>query len=154
MVMLYISLRTWPTATQDQIKKAYRRAALKWHPDKNPANLQAVEKFKEISHAYNVLSDPHKRNIYDRDWILSRPQSTSTSPEILRQTIGSMIKAMIADSTLYPPQNGLTETPDECADRMVRTITGTVAVVQMCQDLPAPAPAQAIEQLETLLKKE
>jgi hypothetical protein len=84
----------------------------------------------------------------------SRPQSTSTSPEILRQTIGSMIQAMIADSTLYAPQNGLTETPDECADRMARTIAGTVAIVQMSQDLPAPASAQAIEQLELLLKKE
>jgi hypothetical protein len=58
------------------------------------------------------------------------------------------------DSTLYPPKNGLAETPDECANRMVRQIAGIVAIVQMCQDLPAPAPAQAMEQLELLLQKE
>jgi DnaJ-class molecular chaperone len=71
MAMLYISLRTWPTATQDQIKKAYRRATLIWHPDKNSANSQPAEKFKDISNAYNILSDPHKRKTYDRDWVKS-----------------------------------------------------------------------------------
>jgi curved DNA-binding protein CbpA len=125
MIMLYISLRTWPTATQDEIKKAYRRAALKWHLDKNSANPQAAEKFKEISHVYGILSEPHQRKIYDCEWIKSRPQSTSTSPEILHQTIDSMIQAMKADSPLYPPNNGLTETPDECAGRMARTIAHT-----------------------------
>jgi hypothetical protein len=73
---------------------------------------------------------------------------------MLRQTLDSMVQAMKEDSTLYPPKNGLAETSDECADRMVRQIAGIVAIVQMVQDLPAPAPAQAMEQLELLLQIE
>uniref|UniRef100_A0A8C6WYP7 DnaJ heat shock protein family (Hsp40) member B6b n=1 Tax=Neogobius melanostomus TaxID=47308 RepID=A0A8C6WYP7_9GOBI len=63
----YHILRVQKNATQDDIKKAYRKLALKWHPDKNPDNKEEAErKFKELSEAYEVLSDENKRNIYDR----------------------------------------------------------------------------------------
>ncbi len=52
-------------ATQEEIKKAYRRLAMKYHPDKNKGNKEAEEKFKEINEAYAVLSDPEKRKMYD-----------------------------------------------------------------------------------------
>ncbi|CAG7837817.1 unnamed protein product [Allacma fusca] len=67
MVDYYRVLEVSRNATNADIKKAYRRLALKWHPDKNPeAQDDATKKFKEISEAYEVLSDDAKRRLYDR----------------------------------------------------------------------------------------
>lgn len=53
-------------ASQDDIKKAYRQLALRYHPDRNPGDKEAEENFKEAAEAYEVLRDPQKRNIYDQ----------------------------------------------------------------------------------------
>lgn len=54
------------TATPDEIKKAYRKLAIKYHPDRNPGDKSAEEKFKEAAEAYDVLSDPEKKQKYDQ----------------------------------------------------------------------------------------
>src|SRR5213596_1628134 len=54
------------TATTDEIKKAFRRLAKQYHPDRNPNKPQAAERFKEINEAHDVLSDPAKRKKYDQ----------------------------------------------------------------------------------------
>lgn len=53
-------------ASASEIKKAYRRVALKYHPDRNPDNKEAEENFKEAAEAYEVLSDDNKRARYDQ----------------------------------------------------------------------------------------
>lgn len=62
---LYEVLGVTKTATQSEIKSAYRKLAVKYHPDKNPGDKAAEEKFKQITAAYDVLSDETKRRQYD-----------------------------------------------------------------------------------------
>ncbi|XP_046968154.1 dnaJ homolog subfamily C member 5 homolog [Vanessa cardui] len=62
---LYQILQVPKTATADDVKKSYRKLALKYHPDKNSNNPEAAEKFKEVNRAHKILSDATKRNIYD-----------------------------------------------------------------------------------------
>ncbi|XP_053323456.1 dnaJ homolog subfamily C member 5B [Spea bombifrons] len=63
---LYQILGLEKGVTHDEIKKSYRKLALKHHPDKNPDNPHAAETFKEINNAHAILSDSSKRNIYDK----------------------------------------------------------------------------------------
>ncbi len=62
---LYIILGITKTANLKEIKSAYRRLAKQFHPDKNQDDIHAEERFKEIQHAYMILSDPEKRRKFD-----------------------------------------------------------------------------------------
>src|SRR5438034_7154246 len=62
----YEVLEVARSANEEEVRKAYRKQAVKFHPDKNPGDKAAEEKFKELGEAYEVLSDPDKRAAYDR----------------------------------------------------------------------------------------
>src|SRR5918994_5569675 len=62
---LYKVLEVSKEASQDEIRRSYRRLARKYHPDANPGDKGAEDRFKEIQHAYEVLSKPEKRREYD-----------------------------------------------------------------------------------------
>ncbi|MFM2141261.1 MAG: hypothetical protein RLZZ25_1526 [Gemmatimonadota bacterium] len=66
MADLYTTLGVEKTASDDDIKKAYRKLAMQYHPDRNGGSKEAEERFKEVTEAYDVLRDPQKRAAYDR----------------------------------------------------------------------------------------
>jgi molecular chaperone DnaJ len=63
---LYEILGVNRDASEDELKKAYRKLAMKYHPDRNPDNKDAEDKFKEAKEAYEILTDANKRAAYDR----------------------------------------------------------------------------------------
>ena len=73
------------TASADEIKKAYRTLAFKYHPDRNAGNKEAEEKFKEITAAYDVLSDEGKRRNYDLGGYSTNDYSNSSQQQYQRQ---------------------------------------------------------------------
>ena len=81
----YAVLGLHPEATEEEIRRAYRRLALQWHPDRNAGDPRAEERFKEISEAYGVLIDPAKRREYDRARLAGAPGDFGhTREEIFR----------------------------------------------------------------------
>lgn len=81
---LYKRLGVAPTATDIEIKKAYRKLAKKLHPDLNPDDPQAEAKFKEINEAYETLSDPDKRKSYDAAQQPTRQEQPGKHPGAAR----------------------------------------------------------------------
>ena len=79
----YRTLGLGPEAGEDDVRKAYRRLALQWHPDRNAGDPRAAERFKEISEAYAVLIDSAKRREYDRARQVGAPSGFSHTREDL-----------------------------------------------------------------------
>jgi molecular chaperone DnaJ len=86
----YRILGVWPAASPEEIKRSYRRLAVKYHPDKNPDDILAEATFKEIAEAYDILSDAKKREEYHYKHFYTHdykyPQSEPTPQSILNDT--------------------------------------------------------------------
>lgn len=76
----YKTLGVEKKASQEEIKKAYRKLAFEYHPDRNPNDKEAEARFKEVGEAYSVLSDPKKRQSYDRFGIKEGKRGRTASP--------------------------------------------------------------------------
>ncbi|PQJ08855.1 hypothetical protein CJD36_022180 [Flavipsychrobacter stenotrophus] len=110
----YKILGVQPSATLTEIKKAYRKLAMQYHPDKNPDNVYAEAQFKEIQEAYSVLSNPLKRERYHDDlWMSGAGKRTANTQEVtpswLLTVAIDMNKSLAAMDTYRISQRALQE---------------------------------------------
>ena len=78
---LYTTLGVETNASPEEIRKAYRRLAMKYHPDKNNGDAVSALRFKDIHHAYQILSDPHRRSAYNQKrWFYKHAVTRETQP--------------------------------------------------------------------------
>ena len=99
---LYAVLEIDRNATAAQIKKAYRRLALKWHPDKNGNDIESNEKFKAISAAYDVLGDTQRRKQYDTSGRTDNRQAEDLNPYEVFEKAFAGYKSSRGDTTDNP----------------------------------------------------
>jgi curved DNA-binding protein len=128
------------SASQEEIRSAYRKLAMKYHPDRNPGDRVSEDKFKEVNEAYQVLSDPQKRARYDQvdnsysSWQQSgAPGGFDWSQWASQQGAGGMRAEYSGDLGDFFAQGGFSD--------FFRTIFGGMAAAQAGRSQAAPRPA-------------
>lgn len=124
------------TANADEVKKAFRSLAMRWHPDRNPDSAEADKRFREVAEAWDVLGDPEKRSRYDRLGPMythdGRPPRADELNEILLDAIGGLFGRKKAGDRGDDLRYSLKLTLEDSAKGCERTITIQRTVV--CRD--------------------
>lgn len=104
MQSLYDDLGVNKDASKDEIKQAYKKMAIKWHPDKNGGSEQSTQKFKEINNAYSVLSDDQKRKKYDKEQ-MQEAKPMTINVENKREQLEHYLQKFYVYPEFNKPQN-------------------------------------------------
>ena len=121
------------TATDAEIKKAYRKLAMKYHPDYNPGDKEAEEKFKEVNEANEVLSDPKKRQLYDQygfagvDPAYAAHNGGGPGAGVNREDVALLV------ARLLEPVTGLLDAPGVAGSQHARANDGGTGTIQAQQ---------------------
>ncbi len=123
----YVVLGVRKNATTDEIRKAFRQLALKYHPDRNPGDAEADTRFREAAEAWDVLGDAEKRERYDRLGPMythsGRPPNPDELNEMLRDAFGALFRRRRPDGPGEDLRYTLTLTLEEAAKGMERALT-------------------------------
>lgn len=123
----YTVLGVSRTASPDEIRKAFRKLALKYHPDRNPGDVDAETRFREVAEAWDVLGDPEKRVRYDRLGPLYTPSGRPPSPDemndILRDALNGLFRRRRPDGPGEDLKYTISLTLEEAARGLERTLT-------------------------------
>jgi molecular chaperone DnaJ len=140
----YAVLGVGRTAGPDDIKKAFRALALRWHPDKNPGDAEAERRFREVAEAWDVLGDPEKRARYDRMGPLfthdGRPPRPDELNEILLDALGGLFGRKRAGDRGDDIRYTLTLSLEEAGRGAERTIS--IQRVVICNDCSGTGDAK------------
>ena len=96
----YYFLGVSENATEEDIKKAYRKLSLKYHPDKNEGDDFFAERFREVQEAYETLSDPEKRKFYDQNYNSKTSQQRFNTPPIIRNFTADKIRVQKGEQVI------------------------------------------------------
>jgi molecular chaperone DnaJ len=129
-------------ATQEEIKRAYRQLALKYHPDRNPGDKEAEERFKEIAEAYEVLRDPEKRRLYDLYGARAVKESTGFSGfdtvEDIFSSFRDLFEEFFGFSTRRPSPEKGEDLRYDLTLSFLEAVKGTIRTIKIPKEMKCP----------------